>query len=65
MKVKYFILLGFIGISIAVTASEIEYFADAQNGNDEWDGSSATFVSGNTGPKKTVGAAVELANEIE
>lgn len=62
MKVKYFILLGFIGISIAVTASEIEYFADGQNGNDEWDGSSATFVSGNTGPKKTVGAAVELAN---
>lgn len=58
MKKKLLCLTGFI----AGIASGMEYFADAQNGNDEWDGSSATYVSGNVGPKKTVGAAVDLAN---
>ena len=39
-----------------------EFFCDAVNGNDDWDGTSATYVSGTTGPKKTIGAAVNLAD---
>lgn len=41
----------------------VEYFVDAENGNDAWDGTSATFVSDLKGPKKTIRAAVELAND--
>ena len=43
--------------------ADAEYFVDAENGNDGYDGSSATFVSGNVGPMKTVGAAVARAND--
>ena len=42
--------------------ADAEYFVDAENGNDGYDGSSATFVSGSVGPMKTVGAAVARAN---
>lgn len=38
-----------------------EYFADAVNGNDAWDGTSAQRGTGSVGPKKTVQAAVDLA----
>lgn len=39
-----------------------EYFADAKNGNDAWDGSSPTHVKDtNKGPKLTIQAAVDLA----
>ncbi|HVV48114.1 MAG TPA: right-handed parallel beta-helix repeat-containing protein [Polyangia bacterium] len=37
------------------------YYADPVNGNDSYDGSSFTFVSGTTGPKKTAGAAMKNA----
>ena len=47
----------------AVSAwADVEYFVDAENGNDGYDGSSASFVSGSVGPMKTVGAAVARAN---
>lgn len=39
-----------------------EFFCDAVNGNDAWDGTRATYVSGVQGPKKTIGAAVNLAD---
>lgn len=48
--------------ALAYPAAGAEYFADAKNGNDLWDGTASEYVSGTTGPKKTVGAAVELAN---
>ena len=41
--------------------SAAEYFADAVNGNDAWDGTSETWTGGTTGPKRTVQAAVDLA----
>ena len=45
------------------TMADIEYFVDADGGSDAWDGLSATHVDGTSvGPKKTIGAAVELAN---
>ncbi|MCQ2391691.1 MAG: hypothetical protein MJ240_09735 [Kiritimatiellae bacterium] len=42
-------------------AHAAEYFV-SPDGNDVWDGSSATFVSGTVGPKKTIQAAVDLAD---
>jgi hypothetical protein len=36
------------------------FYADTVNGNDGWDGTSATFVSGSTGPKKTYTALITL-----
>ena len=49
-------------VSAAVSRADVEYFVDAENGSDGWDGSSATFVSEGVGPMKTVGAAVARAN---
>lgn len=37
------------------------YYADTVNGNDAWDGTSFTFVSGTKGPKKTVSGALAIA----
>ena len=48
---------------LAYPAAGAEYFADAKNGSDLWDGTASEYVSGTTGPKKTVGAAVKLAND--
>ena len=45
------------------TVSATDYYVDAVDGNDAWDGTSATFVSDLKGPKKTIRAAVELAND--
>ena len=44
----------------AVAADPAEYFVDGMNGNDGWDGTSSAYVSGTTGPKKTIQAAVDL-----
>ena len=49
-------------ISAAVSRGDVEYFVDAENGNDGWNGSSASFVSEGVGPMQTVGAAVARAN---
>ena len=49
--------------ALAYPAAGAEYFADAKNGSDLWDGTASEYVSGTTGPKKTVGAAVKLAND--
>ena len=42
------------------------WYVDGANGNNAWDGSSKTFVTGTTGPKQTiVGArAITLANDL-
>ena len=40
-----------------------EYFVDAVNGNDAWDGTSSVYVSGVVGPKKTLQAAVDLIKD--
>ena len=47
-------------LSLCASALATEYFVDANRGNDDWDGTSATFVSGTTGPKKTLQAAADL-----
>lgn len=36
------------------------YYVNASTGNDSWDGTSPTFVSGTTGPKQTIPAAIAL-----
>ena len=58
MKTALFCALALAGSAFA----DVEYFVDADNGNDAYDGSSATFVSEGVGPMKTVGAAVARAN---
>jgi len=42
------------------SSSGATYYADPVNGNDAWDGTSFTFVSGSKGPKKTAGAAMGM-----
>ena len=44
------------------SASGSTYYADPVNGNDSWDGSSFTFVSGSKGPKRTANAALAIAS---
>ncbi len=44
----------------AAGAPAAEYFVDAVNGSDDWDGTCAAHVSGTTGPKRTLQAAVDL-----
>ncbi len=58
------VLASVFGFALAGAAlADIEYFANANGGNDAWDGLSATHVEGTlVGPKETIGAAVELAN---
>ena len=45
---------------LALLSWAAEYFVDAKNGNDAWDGTSSNFVSGVTGPKRTLQAAANL-----
>lgn len=55
---------GWISVAVCVlslqTWAATEFFADAVNGNDAWDGRAEVF-DGAHGPKKTVQAAVDLA----
>ena len=57
--------MALLSVFAAAAWADVEYFVDAENGNDGYDGSSATFVSGSVGPMKTVGAAVARANADE
>lgn len=54
-------LAGLVGL-LTASAFAVEYFVDANHGNDDWDGTSSNYVSGVKGPKKTLQAAVELAD---
>lgn len=56
MKSPLCLVLALAGFS-AVAA---DWYADAVNGNDLWDGTSSSFVSGTTGPKKTLQAALDI-----
>lgn len=49
-------------ILLRVQKVKYKYYVDAENGNDDWDGTSATFVSGTTGPKKTLAGVCAVAN---
>lgn len=49
-----------IGTGVSTITRPVRYL-DFTNGNDTWDGTSPTFVSGTIGPKKTVNAALRLA----
>ena len=40
-----------------------EYFADAVNGNDDWDGTAETYQGGMVGPKLSLQAAADAAGE--
>ena len=49
-------------ILLKVQKVKYKYYVDVEDGNDDWDGTSATFVSGTTGPKKTLAGVCEVAN---
>lgn len=49
-------------ISLNVQVVTRKYYCDAKSGNDDWDGTSATFVSGTTGPKKTLAGVCAVAD---
>ena len=54
----------FVGIVLALLFSgalfATDYYVDANNGNDDWDGTSATRGAGNVGPKKTLVGAMAI-----
>ena len=51
-----------VGLLAFASFGATEYFADAKNGNDAWDGASATHEEGTDhGPKLSIQAAVDLA----
>lgn len=53
-----------VGLLAFVSLGATEYFADAKNGNDAWDGKSATHEEGTDhGPKLSIQAAVDLAQD--
>jgi hypothetical protein len=45
---------------VPLSATGATWYADTTNGNDAWDGTSFTFVSGAKGPKKTLGGALAI-----
>lgn len=49
--------------TLSSSALAAEFFVDANNGNDTWDGTSRTYVSGSIGPKRSIQAAVDLTQE--
>ena len=53
--------LGVVG-SAGTLFAMTEYFVSDSTGNDAWDGKSDVYVSGDRGPKKTIQAAVGLAD---
>ncbi len=42
-------------------AGATDYYVDAENGNDAWDGSSATRGEGDVGPKETLVGAMAIS----
>ena len=56
-----------LAILLPLISSAGDFYVDANNGNDLWDGSSATRGAGDVGPKKTLVAVMSLvtANEGE
>ena len=53
-------LVCFCLVLTGLSALATDWYADADHGNDLWDGTSAAFVSGTTGPKKTLQAALDI-----
>ena len=47
-----------LAILLPLISSAGDFYVDANNGNDLWDGSSATRGAGDVGPKKTLAAAM-------
>ena len=60
MKTKAAVLLA---VALAATARlfATEYYVDAENGNDAYDGSSATRGEGDVGPKETLAGAMAIS----
>ena len=52
------------GVVVALFSGALfatDYYVDANNGNDAWDGSSATRGEGDVGPKQTLVAAMAIS----
>jgi len=54
-------ILSVVCATVASAAFAGTYYVDAVNGNDAYDGSSETFVSGKVGPMKTLAAILGVA----
>ena len=54
----------FVGVALVLLFSgalfATDYYVDANNGNDDWDGTSATRGAGDVGPKKTLVGAMAI-----
>ena len=51
------------GVAVALFSGALfatDYYVDANNGNDDWDGTSATRGAGDVGPKKTLVGAMAI-----
>ena len=58
------LLMSLLCIAAASLFAGTEYFVDAVNGNDDWDGQSAVHTTGDTGPKRTLAAVTTLVNGL-
>ena len=60
MKTKAAVLLA---VAVAATAqlSATNYYVDAENGNDAWNGSSATRGEGDVGPKQSLAEVMAIS----
>ena len=63
MKIRSLFAFALVSSSFVLQALSAEYFVDANHGNDAWDGTSSNYVSGVTGPKKTLQAAADLIKD--
>jgi len=60
-KSIYWVIL--VILMCAGSLSADTYYVDDSNGNDDWDGTSPVYVSGNTGPFKTIGQGVQRTED--
>lgn len=67
-KFLIFLFIGFFSIGLTATflihkahAAPLTFYVNPNTGNDLWDGTTATFVSGTTGPVQTIDQAITLA----
>ncbi|MBL7811694.1 MAG: gliding motility-associated C-terminal domain-containing protein [Bacteroidetes bacterium] len=48
-----------------ISAQAGTYYVDGDFGDDAWNGQAASYVSGTIGPKKSIGAALAIANDLD
>lgn len=59
------ILLWVLLCLFSITARAVTYYVDGDFGDDAWNGRFDSYSSGSNGPKKTIGAALSIAADLD